>query len=1163
MISPKQLILGNIYKIDQDMQFLKNPIVKKIYLCGLTLISFSSLIIGQVSNVEYGKNRLQFKKFNWQYYQTQNFNAYFSQNGQELAKYVAQIAEKELPGLETFVEYSLQRRANIVIYNHFNDLRQSNIGQGIDWQNTGGVTKLVNNKMVVFFNGDHNNLRKQVREGIARVLTENVLFGDDLGEFASNQTLLDLPVWLTEGYISYAAENWSSKLDDDLKSEMLSNKYRNFYQLAFEKPTLAGHAFWYYIEERYKRENVTYLLYLARVYKNLNRASQQITKKKFKEVLKEFMEFQGTKYEKDITRRRNYPKGSEITSVQIGKRKDFFHFNVNPNKRNSSFAVARYNKGEYRLLLNEEDKDKVLLKIGVRSNLNEINPNYPMMAWDPKGSKLSVLYGEEGRIKLFVFDAITRIKPYKRDLTNLFDQVQDMSYMGVDSRTLLISAVKNGHTDIYTYDIENEIVKQVTNDIYDDLDASFVAFPNKTGIIFSSNRPSPRAKSADTVLPNNRYNIFLITDFATYTPELNQITQLTNVKHGDARYPTQYNNNHFTFVSDQNGIGNRYAGFFTTERAGLDTLVLIGDDILRNPTPRDVDSLLRFYKQDDVDSIAVVSVTNDSAYIFPLTNYGSSLRETRVAGDYDQVSEVTRQSDEKILYKLKIDENVLRRRNVSSTPTEYMKRILQQEKLASGQATINESADSATTKEDVFQNEFGNENRDSSNLGIFEAQDPAEPTVLSRAKLYAYKPRKFATDYLVSGFNNSVLVNRFQPYQGGYGPINLSSSTALNGLIRIGTSDLMEDLKFSGGFRLSTNLKDNDWLFQFQNLRKRIDWGFTFFRSVQQANINTSSVNQEPAFFPGKIFSNLYQGNLSYPFDEARSIRMNIGFRRDLNTVLSIHPFTLNFVDYKTTYGLMHLEYVYDNTLNPAQNIWNGIRYKAFIDWNTQFDKIRKTDGRFTFNAGFDGRVYYPIYRNLIWAGRAAADFSWGNQKLIYYLGGVDGWLMFGNNEKQNANGEVSYRYFNPNNIPDNDAGYAFQTLAVNMRGFIQNAANGNNAMVINSEFRLPVFTTLFSKPINNAFLRNFQLTQFIDLGSAWNGKYDNIKRPTITYVDPNNPVVQVKIKSGGIGPFLGGYGFGARSTLLGYFVKVDAGWPMDGLFKGKPKFYFSLGLDF
>src|SRR5581483_6995531 len=108
------------------------------------------------------------------------------------------------------------------------------------------------------------------------------------------------------------------------------------------------------------------------------------------------------------------------------------------------------------------------------------------------------------------------------------------------------------------------------------------------------------------------------------------------------------------------------------------------------------------------------------------------------------------------------------------------------------------------------------------------------------------------------------------------------------------------------------------------------------------------------------------------------------------------------------------------------------------------------------------------------------------------------------------------------------------------------NVANGNNAVVLNSELRLPVFATFFNKPINNAFLRNFQLTQFIDLGSAWNGQYNKLERPVITYPynDPSSPV-QVLIKAGGIGPFVGGYGFGARSTLLGYFLRLDAAWDM------------------
>ncbi|HEV8079904.1 MAG TPA: hypothetical protein VGP43_04275 [Chitinophagaceae bacterium] len=1132
------------------MQYLTNQLVKKIFLCILSLITIS-ISIAQVSSVEYGKNRLQYKKFNWQYYQTKNFNTYFSQNGQELAKYVAQVAEKELPGIENFIEYSLQRRANIVIYNSFNDMKQSNIGMGIDWQNTGGVTKLVNNKMLVYFNGDHNDLKKQVREGLARVLTENVLFGDDLGEVAGNQALLDLPQWLTDGYIAYAGQNWSTALDDDLKSEMLSGKYNNFYQLAFERPLLAGHAFWYYIEEKYKKENTTYLLYLARVYKNLNKASLQIAKKKFKNLLADFMEYEGTKYDKDVSHRRNYPKGSEITSATIGKRVDYFHFNVNPNKRNSSFAVVQFKKGQYKVILNEEDQDKVLLKFDVLSNANTINPNYPMMAWDGLGKRLAVLYGEQGKIKLFVYDAVIKSKPYLRDLTPHFDQVQDIKYMP-DYKRLVMSAVKNGHTDIFTYDIENDKVKQITNDIYDDLDPSYVSLPNKEGIIFSSNRPSPYAKSADTVLPNNHYNIFLVTDFATNKAELNRVSQLTNLKFGDARYPTQYNSLHFTFVNDENGIGNRYAGFFSSFREGFDTLVVVGEDILRNPTIKQVDSLLRANKKQDVDTIAVVSVSKDSAYIFPLTNYASTLLETRAAGENNQVSEVTRQSDDKILYKLKIDENTLRRRNVNNPPTAYMKRILQQDKISTGQEMI--TRDSTKKQDDIFQNEFGVERKDTANsngqiINGHSSRKPSVLSILSTAKLYAYKPPKFATDYLVSGFNNSVLVNRFQKYQGGQGPIQLSSSTPLNGIVRIGTSDIMEDIKFSGGYRLSTNLKDNDWLFQFQNLRRKLDWGFTYYRNV----ISGSN---------GKLISNLYQGNIIYPFDEVKSLRLNLGVRRDRLVFYAFDPATLNLPEDKTLYGLAHLEFVYDNTLNPAQNIWNGSRYKIYTDLNRKLNgkSAPGTNTGFIFNAGFDGRTYYPIYRNFIWAGRAAADFSWGKQKLIYYLGGVDNWLMFGENEKLDKNGQIKYKYFNPNNPPDPDNDYAFQSLAVNMRGFIQNVANGNNAMVINSEFRLPVFTTLFSKPINNAFLRNFQLIQFIDLGTAWNGKFDNLKRPSSVY---GTPPVQVNIKNGGIGPFVGGYGFGARSTLLGYFIKADAGWQMNGFFKGKPILYFSMGLDF
>ncbi|MEL4474538.1 hypothetical protein, partial [Shewanella algae] len=88
--------------------------------------------------------------------------------------------------------------------------------------------------------------------------------------------------------------------------------------------------------------------------------------------------------------------------------------------------------------------------------------------------------------------------------------------------------------DIYTYKIEEQKSTQITNDIYDDLDPTVVAFPNRVGIIFASNRPSSNAPSTDTVLPSRyRYNIFMV-DILNNSKE-KQIAQLTNIKSGNAR----------------------------------------------------------------------------------------------------------------------------------------------------------------------------------------------------------------------------------------------------------------------------------------------------------------------------------------------------------------------------------------------------------------------------------------------------------------------------------------------------------------------------------------------------------------------------------------------------------------------------------------------------
>jgi hypothetical protein len=1111
----------------------------------------------QVSSVEFGKNRIQYRKYNWRYYQTPNFNVHFNDGGLELAKYVLQIAEEELGQIESFTETGLQRRANVVLYNSYDDMQATNIGLVNNIPDVGGLSRLVNNKMLIYFNANHSDLRRQIREGIAKILVDNRLFGDNIGEIAGNTALLDLPQWLTDGYVAYTAENWSVALDDKLKNALLAQDYKNFYQFAFKDPTLAGHAFWNYIANNYKKENVTYFMYLSILYKNLNSASQRICKKRFKDVLAEFMEKETDKYYADIKGRRNIPKGTISLTEDVNENRDFYHFAPNPNVRSYTYAVAEYIKGFYRVALYENYTNKtVLIKNGIRTPIHERNPNYPIMSWDGRGTRLAVIYREKDKTKLMIQDIVNKANNRKIDLP--FDQVQDAQYF-LDHRKLVMSAVKNGHTDIFIYHIETGKVDQLTDDVWDDLDASFVSFPNKTGIIFASNRPDPNVKGGDTSLPSkNRYNIYL----ADYDDKagFRQVTQLTNMPYGNARFPMQYNVNHYTFVSDQNGIANRYAGFFTTRADGVDTLVFIGEEILRNPELKEIDSTLRAWDLPEPDSIGFIAITKDSTYTFPMSNYQSSLLETRNAGDRGQVSEVSQQSDFKMLYRLRVDSATLRKRNVTSRPTEYMRLEMLNSRAKTGTATSYKTP--GQTKKDStdpkgFVTEFDEEDAfgkvatDTSKgndplKGFFSTMtDPRleRSSRLDQAKLYKYK-LKFSSDLLLGGLTNNIIINRFQPYAGGAGPIQLNNGNNISWAFMGSISDVMEDYRFSGGWKPGFNFADNEYFVSYDNFRKRLDWGMMVYRGAN------SNVFYEPQRnMPGKMFTNIYQGKLSYPLDKVRSIRLYPSFRFDRLVARSENLEMLLLPDKTLSYANLRAEYVYDNALNKAQNIWNGLRYKVYAETIMQTDREKGETSQQTINVGADFRYYYPIYRNFIWAFRSAFDASWGNQKLIYYLGGIDSWVS---------------PKFESANRPNPSVNYIYQTLALNMRGYNQNLANGNNAATINSEFRLPVFSTFFNKPINNAFLRNFQLTQFIDFGTAWEGTFSGIKRPSVTYGtgDPNNPVL-VTFKSPGLGPFAGGYGFGARSTLLGYLLKVDAGWPMNGIFKGKPVWYFSLGLDF
>jgi outer membrane protein assembly factor BamA len=130
------------------------------------------------------------------------------------------------------------------------------------------------------------------------------------------------------------------------------------------------------------------------------------------------------------------------------------------------------------------------------------------------------------------------------------------------------------------------------------------------------------------------------------------------------------------------------------------------------------------------------------------------------------------------------------------------------------------------------------------------------------------------------------------------------------------------------------------------------------------------------------------------------------------------------------------------------------------------------------------------------------------------------------------------------------------------MRGFDQNIRNGNSYALINSELRIPIVKYFYNRPLKSSFFENFQIAAFADAGTAWTGSdpYSN-ENSLYKRIIYNGPLKITVISVGE--PMVSGVGFGFRTTLLGYFIKVDHAW---GFVAGKnvdTVTYISLGLDF
>lgn len=211
----------------------------------------------QVGAVKFGKNRVQYENFRWKVIDMKRFDLYYNGKTDKLASEIAYTALEELENWEEKLDFSLPNKFNIVFYLSYEQYLSSNIGSDLDWSRRGGVARLVNNKIPIYYSSSLRDVRRQLREALLRLIIEYSFTGEEKGEKPQEEKIVNVPAWIIKGYIAYRATGWNAQLDYQLRVRIMEYVYKSFGALLNHEQQLAGQTMWYYLERQYGKKSST------------------------------------------------------------------------------------------------------------------------------------------------------------------------------------------------------------------------------------------------------------------------------------------------------------------------------------------------------------------------------------------------------------------------------------------------------------------------------------------------------------------------------------------------------------------------------------------------------------------------------------------------------------------------------------------------------------------------------------------------------------------------------------------------------------------------------------------------------------------------------------------------------------------------------------------
>ncbi len=432
-------------------------------LAGLLLLA-AVPAAGQIA--AFGKNKIQYRDFDWKIYHSQHFDVYYYESEAALLEKLASFAESAYDELSRSFDYQIQEPTPLIAYQTHSAFLQNNIILNGIPEGVGAFATSNRFRMVLPLDLPDPQLMALIRHELTHIFQYHLLSRGKLGGGLRGAP----PQWFMEGMASYFGDDETpgdrkfmvdAVVNDNIPSVEVQGG--GFFAYRF------GHAMFDYIEERWGKEAVLDLIYELRntMGGRVGRAIERTFRMDVEDFDTEFRRWARKKYLPALLETGepgDFGKPFRLEQGTPGGQE----FSPAASPSGDLVASITTDKGEIDVSLFDAPKRRRIrtLTKGFDRQIKNITVHTSRqlgsdLAFSPDGNYIAAFARREGGFSLILIDVL---RGGLRKIIDMEVEQQRSPSWHPDGRSIVFAGNMNGQFDIFSIDLDSLDITNLTSD---------------------------------------------------------------------------------------------------------------------------------------------------------------------------------------------------------------------------------------------------------------------------------------------------------------------------------------------------------------------------------------------------------------------------------------------------------------------------------------------------------------------------------------------------------------------------------------------------------------------------------------------------------------------------------------------------------------------------